>query len=68
MATNTENIFLIRILSEDGEVILEDTDFAEEARFDWFDENLRQAKVGETVQLIDTSDDRVLVEEIHEDY
>lgn len=68
MATNTENIFLIRILSEDGEVILEDTDFAEDARFDWFDENLRQATAGETVQLIDTSDDRVLVEEIREDY
>lgn len=68
MAINTENIFLIRILSEDGEVIFEDTDFAEEARFDWFDENLRQATAGEIVQLIDTSDDRVIVEQIREDY
>lgn len=68
MAINTENIFLIRILSEDGEVIFEDTDFAEEARFDRFDENLRQATAGEIVQLIDTSDDRVIVEQIREDY
>lgn len=68
MAINADHTFLIRILSEDGEVLLEDTDFAEDARFDWFDENLRQATAGEIVQLIDTSDDRVLVEEIREDY
>lgn len=47
---------------------MEDTDFSEDARFDWFDEILRQSDEGDTVQLIDTSDDRVITEQIREYY
>ena len=67
MATDTDHSFLIRILSEDGEVILEDTDFSEDARFDWFEENHRQATAGEVIQLIDTANDRVIEEKIREE-
>lgn len=68
MASNTDHSFLVRVLSKDGEVLMEDTDFSEGARFDWFDEILRQSDEGDIVQLIDTSDDRVITEQIREYY
>lgn len=67
MATDSDHSFLIRILSEDGEVLLEDTDFSEDARFDWFDENHRQAAAGEVIQLIDIANDRVVEQKIREE-
>ena len=54
----------VRIITEDGILVLSDTDFAEEAQYDWFAEILHNAEPGEVVQLIDNSDDRVILEEI----
>lgn len=56
--------FLIRVSTVDGELVTEDTDFSEDARFDWFSEVARQAEAGEVVQLISISDDRVILEEL----
>ncbi len=63
MAIDIDHSFLIGILSEDGEVLLEDTDFSEDARFDWFEENHRQAAAGDVFELIDSSDGRVISED-----
>lgn len=54
----------VRVITEDGILVLSDTDFAEDAQYDWFAEVLRNAEENEVVQLIDNSDDRVIAEEI----
>ena len=53
----------IRVITEDGELVSTDTDFREDAAYDWFDTVLRTSEAGEVVQLIDNSDDRVLHEQ-----
>lgn len=55
---------VIRVLSEDGELLDTIDDFREDACYDFFDTVLRTSDHGEVVQLIDTSDDRVMTERI----
>lgn len=62
MATSTHGL-TVRTISEDGMFISEDSDFSEDACYDWFNEVLRQAESGEIVQLID-SENNVLAEEL----
>lgn len=57
--------FLIRVITIDGELVLEDTDFAEGSEWDVFNEILLQSIPGEVVQLIDN--DLVLAEKTVED-
>lgn len=64
MTTNRDHNFQIRILTENGELALEDVDFAENARWDLFEQHLREATRGETVQLINIEENRVLCEEM----
>lgn len=54
----------VRVITEDGILVLSDTDFAEDAQYDWFEEVLRNAEENEVVQLIDNSDDSVIIEKI----
>lgn len=54
----------VRTITSDGILVAEDTDFAEDAMYDWFEEIARQAESGEVVQLIDLSDDRVIEERL----
>jgi hypothetical protein len=61
VATHT---LVIRVLSEDGEVLATDNDFREDACYDFFDTVLKCSSRGEVVQLIDTFDDRVMAEQI----
>lgn len=56
--------FAIRVLSTDGEIISIDSDFREDARYDFFETVVNTSDAGDVVQLIDTSDDCVLAEEI----
>lgn len=60
----TTHPYLIRVITADSELVLEDTDFAEDARYDWFDEIVRSSDDGEIVQLINTDDDSVMHEHI----
>lgn len=55
---------VIRVLSEDGELLDTSDDFREDACYDFFDTVLKSNAHGEVVQLIDTSDDRVMAEQI----
>lgn len=65
--SNRDHSYEIRILSEDGELLLEDTDFAEDARFIWFDQILMEsADPGQTVQLIEKTDGTIVEEQIKE--
>lgn len=48
---NTDHDFEVRVLTEDGEVVLSDVDFDEEARWDWFSEVAKQHP-GDVTQLI----------------
>lgn len=66
-ALNYDHSYEVRILSEDGELILEDSDFAEEARFIWFDQILKEsADPGQTVQLVEKADGTIVEEKIKE--
>lgn len=44
----------VRVITEDGELVSEDSDFSEDAKWDWFDETRRTADAGTVVQLIDS--------------
>ena len=66
MANNSDHSFVIRVFSEEGEMVLEDTDFSVDGRVDWFEEILRQSDEGEVVQLVDTSDNRVIFEKVRD--
>lgn len=66
MATAAHTL-VIRTITIDGELVAEDTDFAEDARFEWFNEIVRQADDTDVVQLIDSADDSVLLEHIVQD-
>lgn len=55
---------VIRVLTEDGELIDTTSDFAEDAAYDFFDSVVLSCATDEVVQLIDTADDRVLSERI----
>lgn len=60
--------WVIRVVSADGEDIYEDNDFAEDARFDWFDEMLRNtAEIGESVELMDTSNGHIVLTVVKKD-
>lgn len=61
MATTHE--FMIRVITEDGELVYTDTDFNVNARWDWFGEVSRDLNEGEIAQLIDTESDYVLAEQ-----
>jgi len=61
---HNDHNFLIRTFTTDGILVGEDADFAEDARFDWFEQSVDFAESGEVVQLIDTENDRVVVEKI----
>lgn len=50
--------------SETREVIYSVEDFAEDARFDWFEQTCDFTPVSETVQLVDTESNTVILEEI----
>lgn len=52
----------IRVITEDGELVSEDSDFREDAAYDFMDTVAMTSDRGEVVQLIDTADDRVLSE------
>lgn len=49
--------------SKTNEVLLEDTDFSADARYDWFEENCISALSTEVVQLVDRSNNSVIIEE-----
>lgn len=70
MDTDNAHTFLIRVSTADGILVGEDTDFAEDARWDWFDQTINFAAHGEVIQLIDrsngTADGVVIAEEIKE--
>jgi len=70
MDIDNAHTFLIRISTADGILVGEDTDFAEDARWDWFDQTINFATPGEVIQLIDrangTADGVVIAEEIKE--
>ena len=65
-ATATHDL-AIRTISEDGELIDFDQDFAEDAALDWFSEKLKAAEAGESVQLINLATDAVLNEVFKQD-
>lgn len=60
---NTEHEFLIRVITEDGELVLEDRDFNVNDRFERFETVSNQNTTGEVTQLIDTESDYVVCEE-----
>lgn len=64
---DNEHEFMIRVITEDGELVLEDRDFHVNARFDWFGTVKDNSKKGEITQLIDTESDYVVCEEHWED-
>lgn len=49
--------------SKTNEVLFEDTDFSSDARYDWFEQNCISALSTEVVQLVDRSNNSVLIEE-----
>lgn len=55
---------VIRIMTIDGILVSEATDFTEDTQFDRFDELAENAQAGEVVQLIELTDDRILAEQI----
>jgi len=61
---HSDHNFLIRVFTTDGIFVGEDSDFAEDARFDWFEQSYAFAESGEVVQLIDSENDRVIIEKI----
>lgn len=46
--------------SKNGEFLDEDRDFADSACFDWFDQSVQTAEVGETIELVDLESGVVL--------
>lgn len=58
-----EHTYEVRVFTSDGILELSDTDFAEDARWDWFAETAKQYP-DFVVQLLDG--DRVLAEELPE--
>lgn len=56
--------YLIRTMTVDGELVGEETNFVEEAMYEYFWQFSKLIKPGEVAQLIDISDDRVLSEVI----
>lgn len=59
---NTNHPYTVRTITEDGILVSEDSDFSEDARWDFFNETLRQAQAGEIVQLINDEDNRIEAE------
>lgn len=51
MDTTTDR-YMVRF-SKNGEFLDEDRDFSDDARFDWFDQCVQFASVGETIELVD---------------
>lgn len=56
--------FKVRVITEDGELVMEDTDFHVNARWDWFETVVNTSKRDEVVQLIDTDSDSIVCEQI----
>lgn len=59
---NTNHPYTVRTITEDGILVTEDSDFNEDARWDFFEETVRQSKVGEIVQLINDEDNHIVAE------
>lgn len=70
MDIDNAHTFLIRVSTADGVLLGEDNDFAEEDRYDLFDQTIDYAAHGEVIQLIDcangTADGVVIGEVIKE--
>lgn len=49
---NPDHDYSIRVITEDGILVSEDTDFSENGRWDYFLETVRQAEAREIVQLL----------------
>jgi len=49
---DTTDRYMVRY-SKAGEFLDEDRDFSDDARFEWFDQAVQFAEVGETIELVD---------------
>jgi len=63
-APNYDHSYEIVTLSEDGEVLLRDSDFAEDARFIWLDQTVDFSEPGEKIQLIEKTDGTIIEEKV----
>lgn len=63
---NTNHPYTVRTITEDGILVFEDSDFSEDAVWEFFNETIRQSKVGEIVQLINNEDNHIEAESIVE--
>lgn len=65
-APNRDHGYEIVTRSAAGEVLHRDSDFAEDARLDWFDQTVTFADSGETIQLVERETGTVIEEKLRD--